>query len=260
MTVAASIGFPVMIRSAFSLGGLGSGICANEDELFQMASKAFSKVPQILVEESLKGWKEVEYEVVRDAANNCITVCNMENFDPMGTHTGDSMVVAPSQTLSNAEYQVLSTQTRYTISPSRTVYRGFGVWVQILRNCAIDVVRHLGIIGECNIQYALDPHSRDFRIIEVSTIIAHVCTYNVCIPGFEDAWTRVVFIGQPSTFALLCIGVQGDRVSWVPQKATLTDGKRTDSAVYPWNYSGTRWLLSLRNWRWELSFPSCAIL
>ena len=143
MDVASDIGYPVMIRSAFSLGGLGSGLCYSEDELHTMASKAFSKVPQILVERSLKGWKEVEYEVVRDAANNCITVCNMENFDPMGTHTGDSMVVAPSQTLSNAEYQ-------------------------ILRNCAIDVVRHLGIIGECNIQYALDPHSRDFRIIEVN--------------------------------------------------------------------------------------------
>lgn len=140
---AKEIGFPVMIRSAFALGGLGSGICADEEELHSMASKAFSKVPQILVEKSLKGWKEVEYEVVRDAANNCITVCNMENFDPMSIHTGDSMVVAPSQTLSNAEYQ-------------------------ILRNCAIDVVRHLGIIGECNIQYALDPYSRDFRIIEVN--------------------------------------------------------------------------------------------
>ena len=141
--VAGELGYPVMIRSAFALGGLGSGLCADEAELHMMASKAFSKVPQILVERSLKGWKEVEYEVVRDAANNCITVCNMENFDPMGIHTGDSMVVAPSQTLSNAEYQ-------------------------ILRNCAIDVVRELGIIGECNIQYALDPHSRDFRIIEVN--------------------------------------------------------------------------------------------
>eukprot|EP01052_Picozoa_sp_SAG31_P001486 SAG31_NODE_50_length_30520_cov_89.906712_7_plen_503_part_00 len=140
---AEKIGYPVMIRSAFALGGLGSGICENEEMLIKRASSAFTMSPQILVEKSLLGWKEVEYEVVRDAANNCITVCNMENFDPMGVHTGDSMVIAPSQTLSNEEYH-------------------------ILRDCAIDVVRHLNIIGECNIQYALDPHSTDFRIIEVN--------------------------------------------------------------------------------------------
>ena len=143
MATAEHIGFPVMIRSAFALGGLGSGICEDAEELRFMASKALTTSPQILVEESLLGWKEIEYEVVRDAANNCVTVCNMENFDAMGIHTGDSMVVAPSQTLSNEEYQ-------------------------ILRNCAIDVVRHLGIVGECNIQYAQDPHSTDFRIIEVN--------------------------------------------------------------------------------------------
>jgi carbamoyl-phosphate synthase (ammonia) len=140
---AEEIGYPIMIRSAFALGGLGSGICVDEAQLVTRASSAFTMSPQILVEKSLSGWKEVEYEVVRDAANNCITVCNMENFDPMGVHTGDSMVVAPSQTLSNTEYHML-------------------------RDCAIDVVRHLDIVGECNIQYTLDPHSLDFKIIEVN--------------------------------------------------------------------------------------------
>ena len=138
-----TIGFPVMIRSAFALGGLGSGICRDEAHLRDMAGRAFALTNQILVEKSLKGWKEVEYEVVRDAADNCITVCNMENFDPLGVHTGDSIVVAPSQTLSNEEYHML-------------------------RNTAIKVVRHIGIVGECNIQYALDPNSTDYCIIEVN--------------------------------------------------------------------------------------------
>ncbi|KAL0585681.1 hypothetical protein ABG067_004605 [Albugo candida] len=137
------IKFPVMIRSAFALGGLGSGICETEKDLRLMATKAFSGSPQILVERSMKGWKEVEYEVVRDAANNCLTVCNMENFDPLGIHTGESIVIAPSQTLSNREYHML-------------------------RETAIKVVRHLGIIGECNIQYALNPHSEEYCIIEVN--------------------------------------------------------------------------------------------
>lgn len=136
-------GYPVMIRSAFALGGLGSGICQDEKHLRSMAAKALSVAPQILVERSMLGWKEVEYEVVRDAADNCITVCNMENFDPMGVHTGDSIVVSPSQTLSNAEYHML-------------------------RDTATKVVRHLGIVGECNIQYALDPHSMEYSIIEVN--------------------------------------------------------------------------------------------
>jgi carbamoyl-phosphate synthase (ammonia) len=143
LKAATKIGYPVMIRSAYSLGGLGSGICADESELTDLASKAFATAPQILVEKSLKGWKEVEYEVVRDAADNCITVCNMENFDPLGVHTGDSIVIAPSQTLSNEEYHML-------------------------RETAIKVIRHVGIVGECNIQYALDPHSLDYCIIEVN--------------------------------------------------------------------------------------------
>jgi len=143
VTAADKIGYPCMIRSAFALGGLGSGICADQAQLMDMAAKAFSVTTQVLVEKSLKGWKEVEYEVVRDAADNCITVCNMENFDPLGVHTGDSIVVAPSQTLSNEEYHML-------------------------RNTAQKVVRKLGIVGECNIQYALDPHSTDYCIIEVN--------------------------------------------------------------------------------------------
>jgi carbamoyl-phosphate synthase large subunit len=137
------MGYPVMIRLGFALGGLGSGICHTEDEVRDKAVKAFYHTPQILIEEYLKGWKEVEYEVVRDAYDNCITVCNMENFDPLGIHTGESIVIAPSQTLTNTEYHKL-------------------------REIAIKTVRHLGIIGECNIQYALDPSSEDYRVIEVN--------------------------------------------------------------------------------------------
>jgi len=140
---AASLGYPIIIRAAYTLGGQGSGFCANEEELVKLASKAFSYSPQILIEESLKGWKEIEYEVVRDCYNNCITVCNMENFDPLGIHTGESIVVAPSQTLTNSEYHTL-------------------------RRLSIDVIRHIGIVGECNIQYALDPNSEDYRVIEVN--------------------------------------------------------------------------------------------
>lgn len=141
--VAQEIGYPVMIRAAYALGGLGSGICANEAILEEKTKIALALSPQILVEKSLLGWKELEYEVVRDSADNCITVCNMENFDPLGVHTGDSIVLAPSQTLSNREYHML-------------------------RETAIKVVRHLGVVGECNIQYALDPHSLDYCIIEVN--------------------------------------------------------------------------------------------
>jgi carbamoyl-phosphate synthase large subunit len=140
---AADLGYPVIIRAAYTLGGQGSGFCNNEDEITKMAEKAFSYAPQILVEKSLKGWKEVEYEVVRDCYDNCITVCNMENFDPLGIHTGESIVVAPSQTLTNSEYH-------------------------ILRQLAIKIIRHIGVIGECNIQYALDPYSEDYRVIEVN--------------------------------------------------------------------------------------------
>ena len=140
---AASLGYPVILRSAYALGGLGSGFCENEQELDKLAEKAFSFSPQVLVEKSLKGWKEIEYEVVRDRYDNCITVCNMENFDPLGIHTGESIVVAPSQTLSNLEYQKL-------------------------RALAIKIIRHIGIVGECNVQYALDPNSADYRVIEVN--------------------------------------------------------------------------------------------
>ncbi|MBU1017449.1 carbamoyl-phosphate synthase (glutamine-hydrolyzing) large subunit [Patescibacteria group bacterium] len=137
------IGFPVMIRAAFALGGLGSGVAKNHSELNTVLKKAFAASPQVLVEEYLKGWKEIEYEVVRDSKDNCITVCNMENFDPLGIHTGESIVIAPSQTLTNHEYQKL-------------------------RNIALKTIRHLGIVGECNIQYALDPKSDDYRVIEVN--------------------------------------------------------------------------------------------
>ncbi len=138
-----SLGYPVIVRSAFALGGLGSGFCSGEDEIRALTQKSFSYSSQVLVEESLKGWKEVEYEVVRDGYDNCITVCNMENFDPLGIHTGESIVVAPSQTLSNREYHKL-------------------------RELSIRIIRHIGIIGECNVQYALDPGSEDYRVIEVN--------------------------------------------------------------------------------------------
>ncbi len=140
---AEEIGYPVMVRIAFALGGLGSGVCRTPDELRELAQKALAYTPQILVEEYLHGWKEIEYEIVRDRYDNCLTVCNMENFDPMGIHTGESIVVAPSQTLSNREYHKL-------------------------REIAIRTVRHLGIVGECNIQYALDPKSEDYRVIEIN--------------------------------------------------------------------------------------------
>ena len=140
---ATQLGYPVIIRAAYALGGLGSGFCNNEQELDELCEKAFSYSSQVLVEKSLKGWKEIEYEVVRDRYDNCITVCNMENFDPLGIHTGESIVVAPSQTLSNSEYHKL-------------------------RELAIRIIRHIGIVGECNVQYALDPESEDYRVIEVN--------------------------------------------------------------------------------------------
>lgn len=140
---AKELGYPVIIRAAYALGGLGSGFCDNEEELDVLAEKAFSFSPQVLVEKSLKGWKEVEYEVVRDRFDNCITVCNMENFDPLGIHTGESIVIAPSQTLSNTDYHKL-------------------------RELAIKIIRHIGIVGECNVQYAYDPESEDYRVIEVN--------------------------------------------------------------------------------------------
>jgi carbamoyl-phosphate synthase large subunit len=140
---AEKLGYPVIVRAAYALGGMGSGFAGNRDELLKLATNAFSYSPQVLVEESLKGWKEIEYEVVRDRHDNCITVCNMENFDPLGIHTGESIVVAPSQTLTNREYHKL-------------------------RELSIRIVRHIGIVGECNVQYALDPASEDYRVIEVN--------------------------------------------------------------------------------------------
>ena len=143
LEAADELGYPIIIRAAYALGGLGSGFCDNPEDLKRMAEKALSFSPQILVEKSLKGWKEIEYEVVRDRFDNCITVCNMENFDPLGIHTGESIVVAPSQTLTNSEYHKL-------------------------RELAIRIIRHIGIVGECNVQYAFDPQSEDYRVIEVN--------------------------------------------------------------------------------------------
>ena len=143
MSCVKDIGFPVIVRAAFALGGLGSGFADNEKELYELCIKAFAASPQVLIERSMKGWKEVEYEVVRDCQDNCITVCNMENFDPLGIHTGDSIVVAPSQTLSDEDYNML-------------------------RTTAVNVIRHLGVVGECNIQYALNPFSQEYCIIEVN--------------------------------------------------------------------------------------------
>ncbi|KAL9127681.1 MAG: hypothetical protein Q9217_003479, partial [Psora testacea] len=141
--VVKNIGFPVIVRAAYALGGLGSGFAENEQQLLALCEKAFAASPQVLIERSMKGWKEIEYEVVRDARDNCITVCNMENFDPLGIHTGDSIVVAPSQTLSDQDYNML-------------------------RTTAVNVIRHLGVVGECNIQYALNPFSKEYCIIEVN--------------------------------------------------------------------------------------------
>ncbi|MDD4618276.1 MAG: carbamoyl-phosphate synthase large subunit, partial [Bacteroidales bacterium] len=142
-SAAKELGYPVILRAAYALGGMGSGFCDNEEELEQLSEKAFSYSTQVLVEKSLKGWKEIEYEVVRDRFDNCITVCNMENFDPLGIHTGESIVVAPSQTLTNKEFH-------------------------LLRELSIKIVRHIGIVGECNVQYAFDPYSEDYRVIEVN--------------------------------------------------------------------------------------------
>lgn len=143
LCAAEELGYPVILRAAYALGGLGSGFCDNADELRRLAEKAFSFSPQVLVEKSLKGWKEIEYEVVRDRFGNCITVCNMENFDPLGIHTGESIVVAPSQTLTNSEYHKL-------------------------RELSIRIANHIGIVGECNVQFALCPDSEDYRVIEVN--------------------------------------------------------------------------------------------
>ncbi|KAL7272696.1 carbamoyl-phosphate synthase (glutamine-hydrolyzing) cpa2 [Rhizina undulata] len=164
LDAAEKVGYPVIVRSAYALGGLGSGFANNREELHDLSARSLSLSPQILVEKSLKGWKEVEYEVVRDAANNCITVCNMENFDPLGIHTGDSIVVAPSQTLSDEEYHML-------------------------RSAAIKIVRHLGVVGECNVQYALQPDGLDYRVIEVNARLSRSSALASKATGYPLAYT-----------------------------------------------------------------------
>lgn len=164
LDAAEKIGYPIIVRSAYALGGLGSGFASNREELMNLSSRSLSLAPQILVEKSLKGWKEVEYEVVRDASNNCITVCNMENFDPLGIHTGDSIVVAPSQTLSDEEYHML-------------------------RTAAIKIVRHLGVVGECNVQYALQPDGLDYRVIEVNARLSRSSALASKATGYPLAYT-----------------------------------------------------------------------
>ncbi|OGE53924.1 hypothetical protein PENARI_c007G03946 [Penicillium arizonense] len=164
LKAAEEVGYPIIVRSAYALGGLGSGFAANPEELRDLSSRSLSLSPQILVEKSLKGWKEVEYEVVRDAKNNCITVCNMENFDPLGIHTGDSIVVAPSQTLSDEEYHML-------------------------RTAAIKIVRHLGVVGECNVQYALQPDGLDYRVIEVNARLSRSSALASKATGYPLAYT-----------------------------------------------------------------------
>ncbi|PWY74582.1 carbamoyl-phosphate synthase [Aspergillus sclerotioniger CBS 115572] len=164
LQAAETVGYPIIVRSAYALGGLGSGFAANPEELKNLSSRSLTLSPQILVEKSLRGWKEVEYEVVRDADNNCITVCNMENFDPLGIHTGDSIVVAPSQTLSDEEYHML-------------------------RTAAIKIVRHLGVVGECNVQYALQPDGLDYRVIEVNARLSRSSALASKATGYPLAYT-----------------------------------------------------------------------
>ena len=168
-----TLGLPVMLRGGFSLGGKGSGIVDAEADLETALRRAFAGgAPQVLVEESLRGWKEIEYEIVRDSADNCITVCNMENFDPMGIHTGESIVVAPSQTLDDAEHQML-------------------------RTIAIRTARHLGIVGECNIQFALDPHSRQYRVIEVNARLSRSSALASKATGYPLAYVAAkIGLGQ----------------------------------------------------------------
>jgi carbamoyl-phosphate synthase/aspartate carbamoyltransferase len=186
LEAAKQIQYPVVVRAAYALGGLGSGFAANPKELVALASRALSSAPQILVEKSLKGWKEVEYEVVRDNNNNCITVCNMENFDPMGIHTGDSIVVAPSQTLTNEEYHML-------------------------RSAAIRIVQHLGIIGECNIQYALNPKSQEYIVIEVNPRLSRSSALASKATGYPLAFVA----------AKIAVGVPLSRIQNSVTKSTL---------------------------------------
>jgi carbamoyl-phosphate synthase/aspartate carbamoyltransferase len=175
LQAARDIGFPLIVRAAYALGGLGSGFAENEAELIELCNRAFASSPQVLVERSMKGWKEIEYEVVRDCENNCITVCNMENFDPLGIHTGDSIVVAPSQTLSDADYNRL-------------------------RTTAVNVIRHLGVVGECNIQYAVDPNSDDYCIIEVNARLSRSSALASKATGYPLAFVAAKLgLGIPLT-------------------------------------------------------------
>jgi len=164
LDAAEKVGYPIIVRAAYALGGLGSGFANNREELRDLSARSFSLSPQILVEKSLKGWKEAEYEVVRDASDNCITVCNMENFDPLGVHTGDSIVVSPSQTFSDEEYHML-------------------------RTAAIKIVRHLGVVGECNVQYALQPDGLDYRVIEVNARLSRSSALASKATGYPLAYT-----------------------------------------------------------------------
>ncbi|OON17412.1 carbamoyl-phosphate synthetase, large subunit, oligomerization domain protein [Opisthorchis viverrini] len=190
--VANRLGFPVLIRAAFALGGMGSGFAENVEELEQLATRALSQTPQIFIDKSLKGWKEVEYEVVRDAYNNCITVCNMENIDPVGIHTGESIVVAPSQTLSNVEYNML-------------------------RSVAIKVACHLHIVGECNIQFALDPNSLTYYIIEVNARLSRSSALASKATGYPLAYIA----------AKLCLGRS------LPELSNVVTGGRTTACFEP---------------------------
>jgi len=164
LDAAEKIGYPIIVRAAYALGGLGSGFANNPDELRNLSARSLTLSPQILVEKSLRGWKEAEYEVVRDASDNCITVCNMENFDPLGVHTGDSIVVSPSQTFSDEEYHML-------------------------RTAAIKIVRHLGVVGECNVQYALQPDGLDYRVIEVNARLSRSSALASKATGYPLAYT-----------------------------------------------------------------------
>jgi carbamoyl-phosphate synthase large subunit len=164
LDAAEKVGYPIIVRAAYALGGLGSGFANNPEELRNLSARSLTLSPQILVEKSLKGWKEAEYEVVRDASDNCITVCNMENFDPLGVHTGDSIVVSPSQTFSDEEYHML-------------------------RTAAIKIVRHLGVVGECNVQYALQPDGLDYRVIEVNARLSRSSALASKATGYPLAYT-----------------------------------------------------------------------
>jgi carbamoyl-phosphate synthase large subunit len=164
LDAAEKVGYPIIVRAAYALGGLGSGFANNAEELRNLSARSLSLSPQILVEKSLKGWKEAEYEVVRDAADNCITVCNMENFDPLGVHTGDSIVVSPSQTFSDEEYHML-------------------------RSASIKIVRHLGVVGECNVQYCLQPDGLDYRVIEVNARLSRSSALASKATGYPLAYT-----------------------------------------------------------------------